>query len=85
MRGLLKLIYVEFKLFFREPQAAFFTLAFPLMMLVAFTPHLLNVLTIVSSMSLAFRRLFVIAKTEGPEPDIVIPSAPALSAFFLTS
>lgn len=36
MRGLWKLTFVEMKLFFREPQAAFFTLAFPLMMLFLF-------------------------------------------------
>lgn len=36
MRGLWKLTYVEMKLFLREPQAAFFTLAFPLMMLFLF-------------------------------------------------
>ncbi|MFQ5823070.1 MAG: ABC transporter permease [bacterium] len=36
MRGLLKLTWTEMKLFFREPMAAFFTLAFPLMMLFLF-------------------------------------------------
>ena len=36
MRGLLKLTWVEFKLFLREPVAAFFTLLFPLMMLFLF-------------------------------------------------
>ena len=36
MRGLLKLTWVEFKLFLREPTAAFFTLVFPLMMLFLF-------------------------------------------------
>lgn len=36
MRGLSKLTCVEFKLFLREPMAAFFTLAFPLMMLFLF-------------------------------------------------
>jgi ABC-2 type transport system permease protein len=36
MRGLLKLTWVELKLFLREPMAAFFTLAFPLMMLFLF-------------------------------------------------
>jgi ABC-2 type transport system permease protein len=36
MKGLCKLTWTEFKLFFREPQAAFFTLAFPLMMLFLF-------------------------------------------------
>ena len=36
MRGLLKLTSIELKLFLREPMAAFFTLAFPLMMLVLF-------------------------------------------------
>jgi len=36
MRGLLKLTWVELKLFLREPVAAFFTLAFPLMMLFLF-------------------------------------------------
>ncbi len=36
MRGFWKFTYVEIKLFFREPQAAFFTLAFPLMMLFLF-------------------------------------------------
>src|SRR5262245_36984656 len=36
MRGLLKLTFVEFKLFLREPSAAFFTLVFPLMMLFLF-------------------------------------------------
>lgn len=36
MRGLYKLTWVEFKLFLREPTAAFFTLAFPLMMLFLF-------------------------------------------------
>lgn len=36
MRGLYKLTWVELKLFLREPMAAFFTLAFPLMMLFLF-------------------------------------------------
>jgi ABC-2 type transport system permease protein len=36
MRGFLKLTWVEMKLFLREPMAAFFTLAFPLMMLFLF-------------------------------------------------
>ncbi len=36
MRGFLKLTIIEFKLFLREPQAAFFTLIFPLMMLFIF-------------------------------------------------
>ncbi len=36
MRGFLKLTFVELKLFLREPEAAFFTLAFPLMMLFIF-------------------------------------------------
>ncbi len=36
MKGLLKLFVVELKLFLREPQAAFFTLVFPLMMLFIF-------------------------------------------------
>ncbi len=36
MRGLLKLAWTEMKLFLREPMAAFFTLAFPLMMLFLF-------------------------------------------------
>lgn len=36
MRGFLKLTFVELKLFFREPEAAFFTLIFPLMMLFVF-------------------------------------------------
>lgn len=36
MRGLLKLSWTELKLFLREPMAAFFTLAFPLMMLFIF-------------------------------------------------
>jgi len=36
MSGLAKLTWVEFKLFLREPMAAFFTLAFPLMMLFLF-------------------------------------------------
>jgi ABC-2 type transport system permease protein len=36
MRGLLKLTWIELKLFLREPMAAFFTLAFPLMMLFLF-------------------------------------------------
>ena len=36
MRGLTKLSWVEMKLFLREPMAAFFTLAFPLMMLFLF-------------------------------------------------
>lgn len=36
MRSLYKLSLVEAKLFFREPMAAFFTLAFPLMMLFLF-------------------------------------------------
>lgn len=36
MRGILKLSWVEFKLFLREPMAAFFTLVFPLMMLFLF-------------------------------------------------
>jgi ABC-2 type transport system permease protein len=36
MRGFLKLTVVEVKLFLREPMAAFFTLAFPLMMLFIF-------------------------------------------------
>lgn len=36
MHGLLKLAWVELKLFLREPIAAFFTLAFPLMMLFLF-------------------------------------------------
>jgi ABC-2 type transport system permease protein len=36
MRGFWKFVFVELKLFLREPQAAFFTLAFPLMMLFLF-------------------------------------------------
>ncbi|MGE5341239.1 MAG: ABC transporter permease [Candidatus Omnitrophota bacterium] len=36
MKGVWKLTFVEMKLFFREPMAAFFTLAFPLMMLLLF-------------------------------------------------
>ena len=36
MRAFLKLTFVELKLFMREPQAAFFTLAFPLIMLFIF-------------------------------------------------
>ncbi len=36
MRGFWKLAFVEFKLFLREPSAAFFTLVFPLMMLFLF-------------------------------------------------
>jgi ABC-2 type transport system permease protein len=36
MRGLVKLIWVEFKLYMRQPQAAFFTLAFPLLLLFMF-------------------------------------------------
>lgn len=36
MRSLYKLTWVELKLFLREPMAAFFTLAFPLMMLFLF-------------------------------------------------
>lgn len=36
MRGFWKLVVIETRLFFREPQAAFFTLAFPLMMLFIF-------------------------------------------------
>lgn len=36
MRGLYKLTWIELKLFLREPMAAFFTLAFPLMMLFLF-------------------------------------------------
>jgi ABC-2 type transport system permease protein len=36
MHGLLKLTWIELKLFLREPIAAFFTLAFPLMMLFLF-------------------------------------------------
>jgi ABC-2 type transport system permease protein len=36
MQGLWKLTWVEIKLFLREPAAAFFTLAFPLMMLFLF-------------------------------------------------
>ena len=36
MRGFLRLTIVEVKLFLREPMAAFFTLAFPLMMLFIF-------------------------------------------------
>lgn len=36
MRGFWKLTLVEFKLFLREPMAAFFTLVFPLMMLFIF-------------------------------------------------
>ncbi|MBU2610204.1 MAG: ABC transporter permease [Chloroflexi bacterium] len=36
MRAFLKLTWVEIKLFFREPIGAFFTLAFPLMMLFLF-------------------------------------------------
>ena len=36
MRGLWRLTWVEMKLFLREPMAAFFTLAFPLMMLFLF-------------------------------------------------
>jgi ABC-2 type transport system permease protein len=36
MRGLSKLIWVEMKLFVREPLAAFFTLVFPLLLLVLF-------------------------------------------------
>ncbi len=36
MRGLAKLTWVEMKLYLREPMAAFFTLAFPLLMLFLF-------------------------------------------------
>jgi ABC-2 type transport system permease protein len=36
MKSLLKMVWVETKLFFREPVGAFFTLAFPLMMLFLF-------------------------------------------------
>jgi ABC-2 type transport system permease protein len=36
MRGFWKFVFVELKLFLREPQAAFFTLAFPMMMLFLF-------------------------------------------------
>jgi len=36
MKALLKLIWVEFKLFMRQPQAAFFALIFPLLLLVMF-------------------------------------------------
>ncbi len=36
MHGFFKLAIIEFKLFLREPQALFFTLAFPLMMLFIF-------------------------------------------------
>ncbi len=36
MRGLWKLAWIEAKLFVREPMGAFFTLAFPLMMLLCF-------------------------------------------------
>ncbi|MGA2362118.1 MAG: ABC transporter permease [Candidatus Aminicenantales bacterium] len=36
MKGLVKLIWVEFKLYMRQPQAAFFTLAFPLLLLFMF-------------------------------------------------
>lgn len=36
MKGVWKLTYVEMKLFFREPIAAFFTLVFPLLMLLLF-------------------------------------------------
>lgn len=36
MQSLYKLTWIEFKLFLREPPAAFFTLAFPLMMLFLF-------------------------------------------------
>ena len=36
MQGLFKLTWIELKLFSREPIAAFFTLAFPLMMLFLF-------------------------------------------------
>ncbi|MCX6830895.1 MAG: ABC transporter permease, partial [candidate division Zixibacteria bacterium] len=36
MRGFWKLAFVDFKLFLREPSAAFFTLVFPLMMLFLF-------------------------------------------------
>ena len=36
MKGLMKLIWVEFKLYMRQPQAAFFTLVFPLLLLFMF-------------------------------------------------
>jgi ABC-2 type transport system permease protein len=36
MKGLVKLIWVEFKLYMRQPQAAFFTLVFPLLLLFMF-------------------------------------------------
>ena len=36
MRALFKLIWVEFKLYMRQPQAAFFALVFPLLLLVMF-------------------------------------------------
>lgn len=36
MKGIWKLTYVEMKLFFREPMGAFFTLVFPLLMLLLF-------------------------------------------------
>jgi ABC-2 type transport system permease protein len=36
MKALLKLFWVEFKLYMRQPQAAFFSLIFPLLMLIMF-------------------------------------------------
>ena len=36
MRGLMKLSWVEMKLFLREPVGAFFTLAFPALLLLLF-------------------------------------------------
>jgi len=36
MKGLVKLIWIEFKLYIRQPQAAFFTLVFPLLLLFMF-------------------------------------------------
>ena len=36
MRGMTQLIVVQFKLFYREPAAFFFTLVFPVLLLVVF-------------------------------------------------
>lgn len=36
MKAFVKLVWVEFKLYLRQPQAAFFTLAFPLLLLIMF-------------------------------------------------
>ncbi len=40
MKSLLKMTWMEAKLFLREPVGAFFTLVFPLMMLFLFGSHL---------------------------------------------